>query len=161
MAAKTTILDANLPAGFISRAEAFVVDLIILAIVTYGANFLFDLIYNFFVRMIFRSWPAPSGQFAPWVSLFITLAYFIYFWDIVGATPGKMIFGLKITRLDGGDVSFARSVVRFLGYWVSAIVFFLGFFWVIFDNRRQSWHDKLADTRVIYVRTKGSKIYKK
>lgn len=161
MAAKPTIIDIDLPAGFMSRLEAFIVDIIFLAVTTFGANWVFNLVYRFFVQMFFRSAPMLSGQFAPYISLFITLGYFIYFWDIVGATPGKMIFGLKICRLDGGDLSFVRSIVRFIGYWISAIPFFLGFIWIIFDKRRQSWHDKLADTHVIYVRTRGSKIYKK
>jgi uncharacterized RDD family membrane protein YckC len=161
MDAKPTIIDIDLPAGFISRLEAFIADLIILTVAIFGANWGFDLVYRFFVQMFFRSAPTPSGQYAPYISLFITLGYFIYFWDIIGATPGKLIFGLKICRLDGGDITFARSVVRLIGYWISAIPFFLGFLWIIFDKRRQSWHDKLADTHVIYIRTKGSKIYKK
>jgi uncharacterized RDD family membrane protein YckC len=161
MEAKPTIIDNDVPAGFISRLEAFIVDLIILAVATYLANFGFDLVYRFFVTLFFRNAPALSGQFTPFISIFIVLAYFIYFWDIIGATPGKIIFGLKICRLDGGDVTFVRSVVRFIGYWISAIPFFLGFIWILFDKGRQSWHDKMADTHVIYVRTKGSKIYKK
>jgi uncharacterized RDD family membrane protein YckC len=27
----------------------------------------------------------------------------------------------------------------------------LGFFWVLVDSRRQAWHDKFAETFVIYV----------
>ena len=28
----------------------------------------------------------------------------------------------------------------------------LGFFWIAFDEEKQSWHDKIAGTRVIRVR---------
>jgi uncharacterized RDD family membrane protein YckC len=29
-------------------------------------------------------------------------------------------------------------------------LFFLGFLWILIDNRRQGWHDKMAGTCVIY-----------
>jgi uncharacterized RDD family membrane protein YckC len=41
--------------------------------------------------------------------------------------------------------------LRFIGCWISAIPLFFGFIWIIFDRRRQAWHDKLAGTQVIYT----------
>jgi uncharacterized RDD family membrane protein YckC len=33
---------------------------------------------------------------------------------------------------------------------VSAIVFWLGFIWVIIDDNRKAWHDHMARTWVVY-----------
>ena len=69
---------------------------------------------------------------------------------LIGATPGKQILGLKIIRTDTTPLGWIRAIVRFVGYFISAIAFFLGFLWVFVDGRRQGWHDKLADTFVVY-----------
>jgi uncharacterized RDD family membrane protein YckC len=31
-------------------------------------------------------------------------------------------------------------------------VLYLGFIWILFDDRRQGWHDKIADTLVVEAR---------
>jgi hypothetical protein len=41
-------------------------------------------------------------------------------------------------------------VLRYVGYLVSAIVVSLGFIWILFDSKRQGWHDKIAKTYVVY-----------
>ena len=43
------------------------------------------------------------------------------------------------------------SFVRYIGLFLSAIPFGLGFFWVGIDDRRQAWHDKLVHTCVVYA----------
>jgi uncharacterized RDD family membrane protein YckC len=46
-------------------------------------------------------------------------------------------------------ITVARGIVRYLGYYVSAIPLLLGFVWVAFDERKQGLHDKLAGTFVV------------
>jgi uncharacterized RDD family membrane protein YckC len=36
-----------------------------------------------------------------------------------------------------------------IGYPLSALFFGLGVFWMLWDRRRQAWHDKLAKTVVV------------
>ena len=45
-------------------------------------------------------------------------------------------------------------VIRYLAYYLSALVFFLGFLWVAFDRRKQGWHDKIAGTVVVRDRVR-------
>ncbi len=54
-------------------------------------------------------------------------------------------------RKDGRKISFGRAILRFFAYWISAIPFFLGFFWVLWDPKRRGWHDKIAGTQVLYI----------
>jgi uncharacterized RDD family membrane protein YckC len=49
----------------------------------------------------------------------------------------------------GGPPTLGRLVLRLLAYLVSALPFYLGFFWAALDRRRQGWHDKIARTIVI------------
>jgi uncharacterized RDD family membrane protein YckC len=79
----------------------------------------------------------------------VFLTYSAVSWSFAGRTPGMALFGVRVVRLDGTPVNPARSVVRALGYIVSAILM-LGFIWIAVDRRRQGFHDKLAGTFVIY-----------
>ena len=75
----------------------------------------------------------------------------ILFWRYRGATPGKMAIGARIVDAgNGGQPSTARLVVRYFAYLVSALPFFLGFFWIALNRRKQGWHDKIAGTLVVY-----------
>lgn len=66
------------------------------------------------------------------------------------ATPGKLLTGLAIRRTDGKSISFWRAFLRNqLGYMVSGMYLWLGFFWIVKDKNRQGWHDFIADTKVI------------
>jgi uncharacterized RDD family membrane protein YckC len=77
-------------------------------------------------------------------------------WTMLGRTPGKALFGLRVVRADGTPVGLGRSVVRALGYLISAILL-LGFLWVLVDPDRRAWHDRLAGTAVVYDRRPGNR----
>jgi len=80
----------------------------------------------------------------------VVVIYAFIFWTLTGQTPGMMLFGLRVVTDDGGHLSFWRSSIRLLGFVISIIFLFLGFAWVLVDDRRQGWHDKIAGTYVIY-----------
>ena len=84
------------------------------------------------------------------LQMFFGLVYFLFFWVLVGFTPGMGLVGLRLSQCDGQRLGPGRAIVRYIGYWVSFIFLGLGFIWILFDRRRQGWHDKLAGTCVIY-----------
>ena len=80
----------------------------------------------------------------------IILVYNVLFVGLKGATPGKMVLGLKVVKVDGSPVGITIAVVReMVGKAVSIIVLYFGFIWIAFDAKKQGWHDKIADTVVI------------
>jgi uncharacterized RDD family membrane protein YckC len=79
----------------------------------------------------------------------LPLAYFTFFHGTGGQSIGKMIFGLRVIRTDGQPLTLFRALGRALGYILSAMPLFLGFFWVGFSSSKRAWHDSLADTIVI------------
>jgi len=70
-------------------------------------------------------------------------------WD--GQSPGKRMMYIRVVRTNGGKPSFWRAITRFLGYYVSAVPYGLGFLWPLWDRRKQGFHDKIADTLVVRV----------
>ena len=85
----------------------------------------------------------------------------IFFITKFGATPGKMVFHLKIIRGDGSNPQLKTAILReTVGRILSGIVFNLGYLWIAFDKQKQGWHDKIAGTHVILTEPlgKGRKI---
>jgi len=87
------------------------------------------------------------------VSILIALAYFVIFWATRGQTPGKMALGIKVIATDGSPVTWGKALLRYIGYLISGLVLALGFVWIAFDAKRQGWHDKIANTYVVYKDT--------
>jgi len=76
--------------------------------------------------------------------------YFMFFWTLAGMTPGKAALGVRIVRLDGKPMTFRISFRRYIGYLASFLGFGAGYLWILIDNRRQGWHDKIGGTCVVY-----------
>jgi len=79
----------------------------------------------------------------------VALAYFAGMWAWKGTTVGGIVLNLKVVRLDDKPVTFLVALVRGLAAAFSVIVLFLGFFWMIWDRDKQTWHDKIAGTVVV------------
>ena len=80
--------------------------------------------------------------------LFIAV-YFLALHGWQGQTLGKMFMGLRVVRVDGGEVTPGLGFLRFIGYGLSILPLGLGLFWSIIDREKCAWHDHLAATRVV------------
>jgi uncharacterized RDD family membrane protein YckC len=87
----------------------------------------------------------------PPVFFIVALAYFAGLWAWKGTTIGGVVLKLHVVRHDGGPLTFLVALVRGLAAAFSAVVFFLGFFWIGWDREKQGWHDKIAGTVVVRV----------
>ena len=80
----------------------------------------------------------------------------IIFWKRwAGATPGKKIIGIEVVNFkDNGELNNKQMIIRYFGYIISTIPFFIGFFMVLFRKDRRALHDLLSDTAVIHKLSK-------
>jgi uncharacterized RDD family membrane protein YckC len=78
------------------------------------------------------------------------VVYTVVMWMLIGQTIGQSIMGVRVVRLDGRRITFFTALRRLIGYAVCVVTLGLGFVWVLIDDRRQGWHDKIAGTCVIY-----------
>jgi uncharacterized RDD family membrane protein YckC len=137
--------------GFWLRTAATLIDTLLLMVVITPLLVLFYGVDYFFLP------GAVKGTADFVISWILPAIVVLVFWMVSGATPGKMAMSARIVdSVTGEPLSFPQSVVRYLGYIVSTIPFFVGFIWAAFDARKQSWHDKLAGT--VVVRPKGGSV---
>ena len=141
---------AGTPAGFFSRLEAFIIDLLLITVISLGAIGGGELIIRFFMRPFFEL-NFHLVRYSPMIVTAVIVIYNLFFWTLLGYTPGKFLLGVKIVRRNGSKLGLGRAIVRFVGYWISIIPLGLGFIWIILDPKREGWHDKLAGTHVIYT----------
>ena len=122
-------------AGFWRRFGAAFVDGVLLAIVS----------------SILRAIMGSSGGSG--LGLLVSLSYFTYFeGGPTGQTLGKRALGIRVIDFGGGgSIGYGRAFIRWIGRIVSAIPIFLGYFWMLWDSERQTWHDKFANAVVVPV----------
>lgn len=83
-------------------------------------------------------------------SWLLPLALTLGCWMMLGGTPGKLLMGCELVDgRSGHRVSLGQALLRYLGYLLSALPLGLGFLWILWDRRKQGFHDKLAGTLVI------------
>ena len=151
-------------AGFVTRSIAFAIDMVLVAATQITILFLTRLLLDFFgldqlAQAIFEPTEGTNVSFfitiTRWAiafigSGFLLAIYSISMWLLVDKTLGQALLGLRVLRTDGRPLTLGPAVRRILGYYVSFLALFIGFLWVLVDDRRQGWHDKIADTVVIY-----------
>ena len=73
----------------------------------------------------------------------------IWCWWRWAATPGQLLFNCEIVHTSGQPMTLGRALLRGISVIFSVLPFGLGLFWMLWDKRQQTWHDKIARTLVI------------
>lgn len=135
--------------GFWIRFLARMADGLILTLV----NSMLTLPFTGFLALDPSADPSPAliGGFCllMLLQLAVNIGYEVGFVGAKGATPGKMLLGLKIVMADGGKVSYGRAFARQLSTFVSSITLMIGYIMAAFDDEKRALHDHMCNTRVI------------
>jgi uncharacterized RDD family membrane protein YckC len=85
------------------------------------------------------------------VNILLGLAYYAYLeGSPSGQTVGKRAMSIRVIDFSGGGpIGPGRALIRYLSRILSAIPCGLGYFWMLWDKEKQTWHDKLATTVVV------------
>lgn len=139
------------------RFLALLIDGIILAVVggvlggVYGAVFGANMpVSSDFDREYMQAF-AQMQMSAMVIGIIVNAIYHVFFMTRTnGQTPGKQALGIRVVKKDGTPITIGDAILRnVIGYWVSGIVLYLGYFWAMFDSEKQGWHDKIAGTVVV------------
>lgn len=140
-------------AGFGVRLIAFFLDSGILYVMSQAlASLLADLIISRANIKTFQDLNRAQGILIV-VSLIAGFALVIFYHVIFltrgGQTPGKRIVGIKVIHGDGSLLNTTEAITRTVGYYVNSLVFWIGYLWILFDVKKQGWHDKMARSLVV------------
>lgn len=88
-----------------------------------------------------------------WLHAFVVLgAYFLWYWRHGGQTLAMQTWRVRLVDAsDGGGVTVARALLRYILAWPSLLFFGVGLLWAPFDRDRQFLHDRLAGTRLVFL----------
>ncbi len=89
------------------------------------------------------------------LGLVISFGYYTYFHGKTGQTPGDAVMSIRVVDFRDGTgepIGYGRALVRALMSIVSALALLLGYFWMLWDSEKQTWHDKVAGSVVIPAR---------
>jgi uncharacterized RDD family membrane protein YckC len=135
-------------AGFWRRLAAAFLDWILVGVIAAAIGQLFGV-----------EVPSPASaagdavnfQPAPGPFVLVELVYFTYFHATsAGQSIGDKIMGIRV--LDAGtgrSLPYVRAFTRALVSNLSALPLFLGFFWMLWEPRKRTWHDIVADSLVV------------
>ena len=102
------------------------------------------------------AWEETGNQVDPFLEWFlgflVTMAYFVLFEWLFGATPGKLLFQQRVVQLDGSPCRFGSAVVRALLRVVDALFFGLVAYQQMKGPLRQRLGDHAAHTLVVPAR---------
>jgi uncharacterized RDD family membrane protein YckC len=120
-------------ASFGLRFVAVLIDTVLLGVV------------GLVIRVLFGT-AAGTG-----LQILLGLAYTIYLeGSPSGQTVGKKAMNIRVIDFaGGGPIGYGRAALRYVGKIASSIVCLLGYFWMLWDKEKQTWHDKIATTVVV------------
>lgn len=97
----------------------------------------------------FASSPGMIYSLRASVALYYVFYFTLCFW-YWGKTVGKKIFGLKVVKSNGSDLSLLTASLRTAGYVLGGqLLFGLGFALAFFRKDAKGLHDLIAGTKVI------------
>lgn len=149
-------------AGFWKRFLAYIIDSLVLSIVSFVLMIPFFIIVGVgaFSSASDYNEPASAGVLAALLGgyilvaiLIVLLAGWLYFAlmesSSKGATLGKMALGIRVTDMMGNRVTFGRATGRYFGKLISGLILYIGYIMAGFTQQKQALHDIMAGCLVI------------
>jgi uncharacterized RDD family membrane protein YckC len=138
-----------------NRFFAYFIDIVMISIIVQIALFLFldDIITDYFSEESQnggRKVYLKQRNLIRSISILTWIVYCVFMESSkIQGTIGKSIMGIKVVDENGNRMSLSKSMGRNLSKILSFAVISLGFFWILVDDNKQGWHDKLNKTFMV------------
>jgi len=91
---------------------------------------------------------SAGGLIVGWLYLWVA-------WTWGGATVGQRVMGVRVVTLQGNRLGARRALGRCVAFAIASWPLKIGLLPILWDAKRQGWHDRLAGTLVIRTRLKA------
>lgn len=85
------------------------------------------------------------------VLLFMLFGFFAKFWTHSGQTLGMQVWGIRVQNADGSAIDLWQALLRFLIAIISWLCGGLGFWWMLWDKQKRSWHDRYSESLIVQL----------
>lgn len=141
-------VDIHEYAGFGRRTAAMLIDMLIFSFVS--AIFHTLLFGDSAVQIVHSNDGVQVFSSGGWTEQLLILFITVFMWIKFMGTPGKLLLGCHIVDAETMQpLKIPQALVRYVAYFVSALPLGLGFFWILWDKRKQGFHDKIAKSVVV------------
>lgn len=133
------------------RLVSFSIDALSLPLIYFVVKFVLWPCYEWLYLIFTERWLFVSRS--DWQQVLLcALAFFLY--RVIahangGQTVGKRVCRVRVVSSGGGCPSFGCALARESVLAISVAAFGLGLVWMLFDPRKQGWHDIVAGTSVV------------
>ena len=140
-------------AGFWRRLQAWVVDVFLVVISSCVFALVVAIVLSLTVGLLIKDKTMINyiyDKTGAVVGLFTYFAYFVGFEvSTFQATPGKILFNIKVTDMNEERIGFVRAFARTISKFLSGFLLLLGFLICDFTPKKQTLHDIIANTLVL------------
>ena len=94
-----------------------------------------------------------AGAVLMLIGMVLVFILFVRAMGKTGQTWGSKIVGIKVIgETTGTPIGFGRALGRQLfASFISSQIFYLGYLWMLWDDKKQTWHDKVVNSIVVKV----------
>ena len=125
-------------ASFEKRALALIVDIVLL------------IALEVILRRVFSAAPEPRIFLIQFLVIAFSFCNLVILPSKTGWSLGKRLLSIKIIKKQNMKAGFFDMFYReIIKSWFSLPFFYLGCFWMLIGKKKLTWHDSVADTRVV------------
>ncbi len=134
--------------GLVRRLMAIFYDLFLLIAIL----FVTTIIANSINRGEAISPGNPYYPLFPLLLFAISFFYYGWFWTHGGQTLGMQTWKMKLISNSRHNISWGQALIRAIVALISWGFFGLGFFWLLFNSNKHTWHDMASGSELIDLR---------
>jgi uncharacterized RDD family membrane protein YckC len=131
------------PASHARRLAAHLIDLLALSLLLFG------LVVVWTVTTGENFDPSRDARQGETLGMLLAGLYFVAFWRLAGASPGKRMMGLRVIGVGSAAPGLRRSIARYFTMTLLGSVFGMTWWPVLVRRDRRGIHDLVAGTQVV------------
>lgn len=144
----------NVPADFWVRYLAYTIDVFLINVFAGIKSLLIAGMIATVVYLEMDGMVMPLQSVDGFTNILIVMMYYVFSeGTAMRGTLGKTAVGLVVTDLEGNSpITKGQAFGRFVLRGISAVLLGIGFLMSVWDPEKQTWHDKVTKTRVMWAK---------
>ena len=143
-------------AGLPRRLAAMFYDFLLCTALLIVTAFIYKLVWIAFVgeakmRTLTESGALDGDPLLSTILLFVLFGFFAKFWTHSGQTLGMQVWGIRVQNADGSAIDLWQALLRFMIAIISWLCCGLGFWWILWDKQKRSWHDRYSESLIVQL----------